>query len=286
MQPMGAGSAGHPRLQVGTLEIAWEQAGEGGRPLVLVHGYTGSRDDWREQLPRLGALGRTVALDQRGHGESTNTGDARSYSFEQLVTDLVGALDSLEIERCDLLGHSMGGMVALRTALEYPDRVASLVLMDTAPGPVRLLPPEVRRVGAELVRQHGLTALARVMRARGGDPKRPAPAAACEARMGSDVFWGRIETKLEQMDPVAFMALGELMGSQPSLADRLGEISCPTLVVVGAEDSVFLAPAEELERGIPGAVRVTIDGAAHSPQLENPTAWFAAIREHLERARG
>jgi pimeloyl-ACP methyl ester carboxylesterase len=67
--------------------------------------------------------------------------------------------------------------------------------------------------------------------------------------------------------------------------DRLAEIRCPTLVTVGAEDAPFLAPADELERGIAGAERVTIERAAHSPQLENPPAGSAAIRAHLARVR-
>jgi len=272
--------------RVGEIDIAWEETGQGPRPLVLVHGYTGSRDDWREQLPRLGALGRTVAVDQRGHGDSTNTGDATSYSFDRLVADFVGTLDALGIERCDLLGHSMGGMVALRVVLEHPERVASLVLMDTAPGPIGLLPRKLREAGIRLVREHGMPALAGIVRRGSGDPSRPSAAAACAARMGADLFWARIERKLEQMDPEAFVALAELIGDHPSLAHRLGEIDCPTLVMVGEQDVPFLAPADEMEAAIPGAQRLTIPDAAHSAQLENPDAWFDAIRSHLERARG
>ena len=70
-------------------------------------------------------------IDLRGHGGSTNTGDPDSYRIEELSADLAAALSALEIPACDLLGHSMGGMVALHFALTYPDRVRSLVLMDT-----------------------------------------------------------------------------------------------------------------------------------------------------------
>jgi pimeloyl-ACP methyl ester carboxylesterase len=117
------------------------------------------------------------------------------------------------------------------------------------------------------------------------NPDAPPSVKRTEERMGSDVFWERIRRKLEAMDPVAWDALSRSLGEQVSVADRLGEITCPTLVIVGAEDVPFLKPSDEMERGIVGATRVTIPDAAHSPQLENPEAWSAAIHAHLARAR-
>jgi pimeloyl-ACP methyl ester carboxylesterase len=113
----------------------------------------------------------------------------------------------------------------------------------------------------------------------------PPSAKRLEERMGPDVFWERIRRKLEAMDPVAWDALSRALGEQVSVVDRLGEIRCPTLVLVGAEDLAFLKPSDELERGIPGATRVTIPDAAHSPQLENAPAWSAALHAHLARVR-
>ena len=104
-------------------------------------------------------------------------------------------------------------------------------------------------------------------------------------RSGADAFWERVQRKLEAMDPVAWEALLRVLAEHEPVVDRLGEIRCPTLVLVGAEDVAFLAPADELERGIDAAKRVTISDAAHSPQLENPPAWSAAIRAHLARVR-
>ena len=98
-------------------------------------------------------------------------------------------------------------------------------------------------------------------------------------------FWERIVWKLSSMDPEAFGALGCALVEQESIAARLGEIQAPTLVIVGEEDRPFLEPAALLARGIPHATQVTIPHAAHSPQLENPRAWFAAVRDHLMRVR-
>jgi len=267
------------------IEMELDDAGSGERTFVLVHGYTGSRDDFREHLPELAKLGRTIALDQRGHGGTTNSGRSEDYTLEGLVADLAAAFDALGLARADLLGHSLGGMVALRFTLAHPERVASLVLMDTSARPMPLpIPEALRGAIAKLVREQGVAALLPAMRKRPVADVPPSMQRNIE-QMGPDVFWGRVQRKLEAMDPVAWDALLSVLGGHVAAAERLGEIRCPTLVLVGAEDTPFLAPADELERGIRGARRVTIPDAAHSPQLENPGAWAAAIRAHLARVR-
>ena len=104
--------------------------------LLLVHGFTGSRDDFREQMPppsrRSDARSRSTSADTAA---PPTPAIAAHYTLEQLVADLASFADALAPDPFDLLGHSMGGMVALRYALAHPERVASLILMDTAPGP-------------------------------------------------------------------------------------------------------------------------------------------------------
>ncbi len=267
------------------IEMELEEAGAGERAFVLVHGFTGSRDDFREHVPELARLGRTIALDQRGHGGTSNSGRREDYTLDGLVADLAAAFDALGLMRADLLGHSLGGMVALRFALAHPGRVASLVLMDTSARPMPLpIPEPIRAALVKLVYEQGVAALLPGMRQRPPGDVPPSMRRTIE-QMGVDLFWGRIRRKLEAMDPVAWEELLRVLGDHPPAVDRLGEIRCPTLVLVGAEDAPFLAPADELERGIRGSLRVTIEGAAHSPQLENPPAWAAAIRAHLARVR-
>lgn len=270
------------------LQMEIERWGDGdARPFVLVHGYTGSRDDWAEQLAALAALGPTVALDLRGHGGSSNSGDPADYTFDGLATDVELALDALEIERCDLLGHSMGGIVAQLLALRHPERIASLILMDTLTSGQGLLPDAVRAASHQIVATGGMQALVDVMEnaARTGRVPQPPSMAACIERMGADRFHARIRAKLCAMDPVGFTTLGEAFTDWPGTRDRLGEIACPTTVIVGDEDAPFREPSKVLASGIPGAVLEVIPAAAHSPQLEHPEAWLAAVKSHLERAR-
>ncbi len=275
-----------PFLSINGVEIAYDDLGRGARPFVRVHGFTGFRDDFREHLPALAGRGRTVVYDHRGHGESTKTGDPSSYSFDQLVDDLRALLDALDIQCCDLLGHSMGGMIALRFALAWPEQVASLVLMDTAARAPDHMPRAPLAAAGAIARSDGMAPLAALLRARAADdPARPEAERRMEQQMG-DSFWERRRRRLVAMDPEAFAVLALELVDQPPLTDRLREITFPTLVMVGEQDAGFLAPAEELARGIPDANRVVIAEAAHSPQLENPGAWLAAIREHLGRVRG
>jgi 2-succinyl-6-hydroxy-2,4-cyclohexadiene-1-carboxylate synthase len=131
----------------------------------------------------------------------------------------------------------------------------------------------------------GMATLAALLRARAADePDRP-PAERRLEREWGEAFWQRRQRRFTAMDPQAFNALVLELIDQAPLAARLGEIRCPTTVIVGAEDRGFLRPAGELAAHIPGARLVTIADAAHSPQIENPAAWLAAVRAHLDWAR-
>jgi len=165
--------------------------------------------------------------------------------------------------------------------------VASLVLMDTSPKPLKFRFKEsVRASIAAFAREQGMGAFAKRMREMAAENRAVPPSAKrTEERMGSDVFWERIQRKHEAMDPIAWDALSQEFGKLASVVERLGEIRCPTTVIVGAEDAPFLEPSDELERGISGVRRVTIPDAAHSPQLENAPAWLEVVRAHLVRAR-
>lgn len=267
------------RATLGDVTLAWEEHGTGARPLVLVHGFTGSRDDFADVVPDLADLGRLVLLDQRGHGGSSNPG--HGYSFDQLVADLRAFFDAAGIARADLLGHSLGGMVALRFALAHPERVASLILMDTGARAAPPIDPAMDRT-ISIVRAKGMVRIA--------DKLGTLPL------VGEDLDIARIEgeerhrergrAKLLALDPEAFAVLAPLLSDHEPILHRLGEIRCPTTVIVGERDRPFVPMSQELVRGIAGATLVTIAGAGHSPQKSGRAAWVAAVRAHVQRVRG
>jgi 2-succinyl-6-hydroxy-2,4-cyclohexadiene-1-carboxylate synthase len=275
------------RIRANGIEIAYEDRGEGARPLLLVHGFTGFRQDFATQLGALAAHGRVLAPDLRGHGESAKTGDAAGYTLAQLTDDLLAFLDALAVERCDLLGHSMGGMLALRAALRAPERVASLVLMDTAPGPLGFVDRGLLALAARVGREAGMAALADVLRARAkDDPGRGEPDRRVEEEWGEERFWAWRGARVAAVDPIAYEALGLALVEQEDLSHRLGEVACATTVLVGELDHEFRAPSEALARGICGAQLRVLAGGGHQPQHEAPEAWRAAVLGHLGRVRG
>jgi len=100
-----------------------------GVPVVLIHGLTGSAENWTEQgvLQRLSGQYRTIALDCRGHGKSGKPHDRAAYG-KQMVRDVVALLDYLNIEDAHIIGYSMGAEIALRLVAEYPKRARSLTI--------------------------------------------------------------------------------------------------------------------------------------------------------------
>lgn len=282
---------GCQRVAVGTadgtpVELAYEELGSGDRPLVLVHGFTGFRQDFETQWHGLAEHGRTLAPDLRGHGESTRLGRAEAYDLEALTADLVGFLRALELPPVDLLGHSMGGMIVLRAALAAPERVASLVLMNTSAEPIAGPEGEELELAGRIAREAGMDALAKILRERAPeDPGRSAADREVEKAWGSERFWAWRDARLRAMDGFAFEQLIRAMAGSESLVPRLGEISCPATVIVGDEDHDFLEPSETLAREIPGAKRAWITGAAHQPQHEQAQVWLSILRAHLLRVR-
>jgi pimeloyl-ACP methyl ester carboxylesterase len=283
------------QASLGDVEIAYTELGgdfatalaEDGEPLVLLHGLTGHRDDFAPGLPRLRERHpklRLLAPDLRGHGDSTHSGEASPFTFERLVDDLGCFLERLGVGRCHLLGHSVGGMIALRFALAHPTRLASLLLVSTAP-----FAPEGHSV--ELFEKTGAIACARGMaflqalveqRQRGAEAGSAADDRAT-ARWGG-AWWPHHRHRYRSMDPVAYRELGLAMVRQTSLVPRLGELVLPVTVIVGEHDDAFLPGADALARGIPGATRVDVPLTGHHPHRENEDVWLDAVSAHLERA--
>ena len=260
----------------GEIQTAYHDEGSG-PPLLLVHGFTGSKLDFLNQIAWFSEANRVLCYDHRGHGESTNSGP---YTLDTLADDLVRFLDAVEVPTCHVLGHSMGGMVVLRAILKSPERFRSLILMDTAPHAIKLFDPEMQARINTMVRDDGCQVLLGRMQ---GQPQPPNVQRGIDF-LGEHEHWRRIRVKLEQMDPDAFADLGHELAEQDDLTERLQEISVTTSVIVGEDDAPFMQPSRAMASTIDGARLDIIDKAAHSPQYENPEAWRGAVDAHLLRA--
>jgi pimeloyl-ACP methyl ester carboxylesterase len=123
--------ADHRRVQIGEVWMAYQVSGDpGAPPLVLLHALGEDATNWDGVVAAFVRHWRVYALDLRGHGESDRPGD---YSFELMRDDVLGFLDTLGLSRVDLVGHSMGGVVAYLLAEERPERVGRLVLEEVPP---------------------------------------------------------------------------------------------------------------------------------------------------------
>lgn len=270
------------RVQAGEVELEVIESGGGGRPLMLLHGFTGAKEDFADHLDALGGRGwHAVAPDHRGHGGSSHPDGP--YSFSTFAEDAISLADELGWERFVLLGLSMGGMIAQHIVLDYPDRVAALILMDTSHGVPDDLDAELIALGREIVLDGGMRALLEAMQALGEQMlDTPAHYRVLAERPGYGEFG---DSKLLRSSPAMWVAMTDEMLQQPDRLDRLRDVAVPTLVIVGEQDEKFIDHAERMAKAVPGAVLEVIAEAGHSPQFENPDAWWTALTSFLDGVR-
>jgi len=243
------------------LDLVVAESGVGGRPLLLLHGFTGAKEDLTEWLDPLAARGwHAVAPDHRGHGRSAQPELEEAYSFSILAADALGLADALGWERFALLGHSMGGMVAQIMATTAPQRLTGLVLMDTGHGPVEGLDPELAAAAVAIVRQRGMGALAELMATHASPLETPAHRRLVADRPGYAEFGDR---KLRASSPHLYAALTAQFLDSPDRLDALRALppALPTLVMVGEQDGPFIGPSQRMAAAVPGAVLTVIADA-------------------------
>jgi pimeloyl-ACP methyl ester carboxylesterase len=232
-----------------------ESGDPGGEPVLLLHGVTDSSWSFSTVLPHLPPDLHAFAIDQRGHGDSDRPD---GYAMADFANDAAGFLDAVGVERATVVGHSMGGLVALRFALDHPDRLARLVLAGTSPAAgnpgVRALHDEVQRlpdpVPDEFIRAFQLSTLSR--------PLEPAflERVVAESRKLPARVWQGAFTSIVAADVARDL-------------HRLPRV--PTLIVWGDRDDIFpLAEQERLRDGITGARLIVYAGGGHAFHWEEP----------------
>lgn len=269
------------KVDAGGLTVEIAEAGSGSaRRILLVHGFTGAKEDFVEAVDRLADIGwHAVALDLRGHGNSTKPSAEDDYDFELFAGDLWALVDALGWDEFVLLGHSMGGMIAQVAAARDPSRLAGLVLMDTTHGPLEGIDTGELDLGLAVVREHGMETLLQLMNEREGVLETPAAARVRAERPGWEEFERR---KFLSSSPAMWAAMTQRMASQTDRLDALTALSVPVLVLVGEQDRPFLAASERMAKTMPTARLVVIPDAGHSPQFENTEAWWDALAPFLE----
>ena len=269
------------QIAVGDIHLSIAEAGAGQSPLLLIHGFTGAKEDFTPWLDGLAASGwHAVAPDLRGHGASSKPAQETDYSFEIMADDMLSLADALGWERYVVLGHSMGGMVAQVMACEAPARLDGLILMDTTHGPLRNLDPELVDAAVAIVRSQGMDALASILAERQG----PLDTAANQRLLNEQAGYAEFcDRKFRATSPVLYAAMAPAFVTAADRLERLRALpeSLPVLVIAGELDDPFLGPSRRMAADVGQAVLEIIPDAGHCPQFENTQAWWQALSSFL-----
>lgn len=228
--------------------------------LILVHGAGGNHQLWGSAVRNLRSV-NVYALDLPGHGRSGGTG---RWSIKEYSAFVLAFMDALHLDRAVIAGHSMGGAIAMHTALHYPQRVSGLVLVGTG-ARLRVLPAILDGVLSDPA---GTVELI------------------CEYAYAPTTSRELVRQGQRQMLEVAPQTIHDDFGACNAfdVMERLGEIRCPVLVICGTEDR--LTPpkyATFLAEKIAGAELKLIEGAGHMVMTEKPDAVAGAVEAALAR---
>jgi pimeloyl-ACP methyl ester carboxylesterase len=253
-----------PRLNRDGVNIHYEVNGSG-PPLILTHGYSSTSGMWQGQIAALSQHYKLVLWDMRGHGQSDYPEDATAYSEALTLADIAALLDAVGAERAVVGGLSLGGYMSLAFYRSHPERVRALLIIDTGPG-------------------------FKKDDARDAWNKRAHETAARFDREGLAVLKSmsaeRANVSHRDASGLARAARGMLTQRDASVMETLPSIKVPSLVVVGADDTPFLAASDYMAAKIPGAEKVVIPAAGHAANIDQPEAFNEAVLSFLDRLDG
>ncbi len=262
------------RIESNGIELAYERtgAGDGGPPVVLLHGLGGRREVWSAQREALGEAGfDAVAIDMRGHGDSAKP--AGPYSVEQWCADLTGVLDGLELERATLVGHSIGCTVVEHAALELGERCAALAMLGGSLSFDETFQATLRE-RAELARAGRMREIGEAVAGTGLTQR---------AHAEQPDLVERVVELIASNDPHAYAA--SALATAEGAMREPAEVRCPALAFAGAEDPVGPpGAAERIAAAMPAGESDVVPEGAHMCMIERAEATTTLLREFLQRA--
>lgn len=255
-------------LDINDHRIYVDDSGGDGPAVVFSHGFILDHSMWDAQVHALRQSYRCITWDERGHGMTECKGP---FDFWDSASDLLGVLDSLEVPSAIAVGMSQGGFLTLRAALTSPARFEALVLVDTAAG---VDTPDVKAGYREMQTMW-----------EGHGPVDVVATTQADLIFGPDydasTWIGKWQTKAPSDRHEAWNTVIE----RDDVSGRLGEITCPTLVVNGTDDAAFgLDVAAGICEGLANCAGViAVEGAAHAPPVSHPDVFNQILGEFLDR---
>ncbi len=246
-------------------------------PALFLHGFTGNCYDWSDIATSLSDKHRCVAVDLPGHGRTIVKGEDENYIMPNVAKSLIQFLNSIDIERSDLVAYSMGGRLALYLVVHYPDVFTRVILESTSPG-LRTEQERTERI------KHDRELADRLLKI---------PFVQFIEKWYDQPLFATMKSypeRFQQMknermtiDPSGLARSLHMMGTgaQPSLWEKLSEIVTPVLLIVGEKDSKFRGTAGEMVKMMPAAEMYVANDAGHNVHWEKPDEVAKVVRDFL-----
>ena len=249
-----------PKLDRAGVKIHYEVHGKG-PTILLSHGYSSTSRMWDDQVAALKDRYRVIVWDFRGHGETDYPADASQYSEALTVGDMLALLDLAGANKAIVAGLSLGGYMSLAFHASHPERVRALMLFDTGPG---FKKDEARAKWNESAHQRA---------ARFDKEGLAALNVSDEVKL----------TRHRDASGLAGAARGMLAQENDRVIQSLDKVAVPTLVLVGANDTNFLAATDYMAAKIKGSTKVVIPDAGHAANLHQPALFNQAVEAFLAK---
>ena len=264
---------GSRRVRVDDVELCCEMAGEG-EPLLLIHGLGSCTADWDPQIEFFRQGYRVIAFDLRGHGRSAKP--RKGYSIERFAKDTAALLDALETGPAHVVGISLGGMVAFQLAVDAPELVKSLTIVNSGPA----VPAETFKQRIPLyvrllyIHTLGLRRMAKVI------VKRLFP------EPGQEDLQNTVLERLAANEKRCYVASLRAIFAGWGVAGRLGDILCPVLVVAADQDYTPVELKQSYVDRLPDARMVVIPNSRHALPMEKPGEFNRVLADFLDQLAG
>jgi pimeloyl-ACP methyl ester carboxylesterase len=274
----------------GNVKLYYEDVGQG-EPIIANHGLSEDTTYWSEPgvTAALAKHYRMISIDMRGHGRTIIEGEPKGYDEVTMGDDFTALADHLGIGKFHLLSHATGGMYAARYGIRHSDRLLSLMLTDTGS---ETQPKMYNADGSELTdedRERGRQMAEQAMKEMAERTPLTFEERKARWRANPGVFTFRMAKQAysdgmfrvldgfgqHRLSQQAFLDFRMTFYSDPDpMAERLKEVKCPTLILLGEDDIVFVKPSELMAREIPDNRHVVMAGLGHMTAIEAP-AWTA-----------
>ncbi|MDK2820228.1 MAG: 2-succinyl-6-hydroxy-2,4-cyclohexadiene-carboxylate synthase [Clostridia bacterium] len=249
-----------------------------GFPLLLLHGFTGSSENWHPFIKFWEHSFQLIMVDIIGHGKTESPDNAKRYSMDYVTDDLLELLNKLDLDKINLLGYSMGGRLALSFAIKYPNRVHRLILESTSPGLQSLNERKERMIRdeklAERIMSQGIEAFV--------DYWEAIPLFASQNKLSKEKKTALKKQRLcNSTIGLANSLRGMGTGIQPSWWEHLADLNIPTLLLVGELDKKYCQIARLMCNKLPNSELKVIKNTGHNVHLEEPQIFSQIVLHYL-----